>query len=147
VGVFERTGGRGGLAGCVGFGPADGRGEGENRMNAEKAAFEDPRVLAEPEHLRRPKAAIVELEPRLALGRERLNELRNEAAQYSYDAALTRGASPARRRVDRLMADADAVKAENTVLENALNVASEKYAAAQEAGRESQARSDANHAL
>jgi len=86
---------------------------------AERAAFEHPSVTAEPEHLRRPRAALVEIEQRLASGKAKLAELRKEAAQTSYEAVLSRGQTPARRHVDRLMAEADAIRAENALLERA----------------------------
>src|SRR5215813_10695385 len=107
---------------------------------AERLAFEHPSVEAESDlGAKRELATVVELGGRFDAARARLDEIRRERDQYSFDAATTRGQSPSRRHLEKLLAESSAVEGEILVLESALKTAHARVAAAREKAERSTA--------
>ena len=114
----------------------------------EREAYQDPRVAAEPDlGVKRALAAIAELEQRREAKRERLEQLRRERDEVSYDAVLSNGASPARRHLDRLLGEFTTTEGQLLVIEAALKSAHLKCAAARERAKRSEAEGDAHRVL
>ena len=115
---------------------------------AEREAFQDPRVIAEPDPgVKRAVAAVVELERKREAKIDRLDAIRRERDEVSYDAVLSNGASPARRHLDRLLGEFTATERELLVIEAALKSAHLKCAAAREKAQRSTTETEAHRAV
>lgn len=106
-----------------------------------------PRIQAEPPASRRAMATVVELEEKLTTAQDRLEAIRLERDQYSFDAATTRGQSPARRHLEKLLAEHSAIEGEILVLQSALKTAELRLADARARSKQSAAVDEANRAI
>ena len=109
--------------------------------------FALPQVASEPSGSRRQKATVIELQQRRQEAEQRLQAITAERAGYAFDAVTMRGASPARRSLDRLRQEEAAITDELRDLESAIETAELRLAAARATARESAVVADANRAI
>jgi len=115
---------------------------------AEREALQHPSVMAETDAgVRRAVAAVIELQRKREAKLDRLEAIRRERDEVSYDAVLSNGASPARRHLDRLLGEFTATEGELLVIDAALKSAHLKCAAARERAERSEAESDGHRAI